>query len=257
MIPAERRQKVLDFINEYGSAKVSELSRIFQVSEMTIHRDLSFLEEHGHVEKKYGGVISSLSKVETAFNIRKMKHADAKQKIGRAAAGLVRDGDTIFLDASTTCLAMVPALDNHHDLTIFTTGIATASALINLNNSNHIYCSGGEVSRQTLSITGPIATNLLRDIHVDKCFLGGAGVHPVHGVTDPGIEEVEIKKVAASRAKQLILLVDKTKFGKLNRFSDFPLSEIDLIITDAEKMDPLVAEVADTGVDILYVINSS
>jgi DeoR/GlpR family transcriptional regulator of sugar metabolism len=257
MIPAERRQKVLEFIHENGSAKVSVLSQLFQVSEMTIHRDLSFLEEHGHVEKKYGGVISSLSKVETAFNIRKMKNADAKQKIGQAAAELVQDGDTIFLDASTTCLAMTPALDNHCDLTIFTTGIATASALINLNDSNHVFCSGGEISRHTLSITGPIAVNLLRSIHVDKCFLGGAGVHPIHGVTDPGIEEVEIKKVAASRAKQLILLVDKTKFGKLNRFADFPISEIDLIITDADKSDPLVAEVEGTGVDILYVRKSS
>jgi len=253
MIPAERRQKLLEYIKENGTAKISDLSEIFQVSEMTIHRDLSYLEEHGHVEKKYGGAVSRLSKVEIAFNIRKMRNADAKQKIGQAAATLVKDGDTIYMDASTTCLAMVSALENHRNLTIFTTGIATASALINLDESNHVFCSAGEVSRITMSITGFAATEFLKSIHVDKCFVGGAGIHPTHGVTDPGIEEVEIKRVAASRAKELILLVDRTKFGLLNRFLDFPLTEIDLIVTNIPKIDPLLREITATGVDFLYV----
>ncbi len=253
MIPAERRQKLLELIEKNGAVKISELSEIFQVSEMTIHRDLAYLEEHSHVEKKYGGAISSLSKVETAFNIRKMKNAEAKQKIGQAAAGLVKDGETIYLDASTSCLAMISVLGHRRNLTIFTTGIATALALINLDESNRIYCSGGEVSRDTMSITGFAATEFLKSIHVDKCFIGGAGIHPVHGITDPGIDEVEIKRTAASIAKKLILLVDKTKYGLLNRFTDFPLTEIDLIVTDAEKTDPLVREVEETGVDIMYV----
>lgn len=253
MIPSERRQKLLELIEKTGAARISDLSQKFQVSEMTIHRDLAYLEEHGHVEKRYGGAISSLSKVETAFIVRKMKNAEAKQRIGQAAASIVEDGETIYIDASTTCLAMAPALGNRHNLNIFTTGIATASALLNLDESNKIYCSGGEVSRHTLSITGFPATEFLERVHLDKCFIGGAGVHPIHGVTDPGLEEAEIKILTASRAKELILLVDKTKFGLVNRFTDFPLSEVDLLVTDCEKDDPIICEVQKTGIDILYV----
>ncbi len=252
MIPAERRQKILEYIKQNGTAKIFDLSNIFQVSEMTIHRDLSFLEEDGQVEKQYGGVILRLSKVEMAFNTRKTKNAEAKRKIGAAAANLVNDGDTIFIDASTTSLAIVPFLENNRNLTIFTSGIATASALVSLLDDNQIYCTGGKISQHTMSITGMAAIQFIRDIHVDKCFLGGAGVHLIHGVTDPGTEEVEIKRTAASISKELILLVDESKFGRLSRFTAFPLNEIDLIITDAVKCHPYVEEISKQGIEILH-----
>jgi DeoR/GlpR family transcriptional regulator of sugar metabolism len=252
MIPAERRRQLLEVIKTKGTAKISELSKMFHVSEMTIHRDLSYLEENGLVEKTYGGVISSLSEIETDYDFRRKTNASGKLAIGYTAAALVKDGDTILLDSSTTALAITPELENRKELTIFCTGVVTATALTKLTESNHIYCTGGQISPRTMSYIGPSTVDFLKRIHVDKCFIGAGGVHPVHGVTDPLLQEVDVKRHIAAASKEVILVVDRTKFGRLARFSVFPLSELDLIITDADKADPCVVEVSHMGVEILF-----
>jgi DeoR family fructose operon transcriptional repressor len=252
MIPAERRQQLLEVIKTKGTAKISELGAMFQVSEMTIHRDLSYLQESGLVEKTYGGVISSLSSIETDYDFRRKTNSAGKLAIGRSAAKLVNDGDTILLDSSTTALAIAPELENRMDLTIFCTGVVTATALTKLKESNRIYCTGGQLSPRTMSYIGPSTVDFLKKIHVDKCFIGAAGVHPVHGVTDPLLQEVDVKHHIAEGSKEVILVVDHTKFGRLARFSVFPLSELNMIITDAEKGDPCVIEVSKKGVEILF-----
>jgi DeoR family fructose operon transcriptional repressor len=103
-----------------------------------------------------------------------------------------------------------------------------------------------------MSYIGPNTVDFLKRIHVDKCFIGAGGVHPVHGVTDPLLQEVDIKRHIAAASKEVILVVDRTKFGRLARFNVFPLSELDLIITEADQADPCVIEVSNMGVEILF-----
>jgi DeoR family fructose operon transcriptional repressor len=172
--------------------------------------------------------------------------------IGRAAATLINDGDTILLDSSTTALAILANLENRKELTIFCTGVVTATSLTRLPETNHIYCTGGEISARTMSYIGPNAIKFLEGIHVDKCFVGAGAVHPVFGITDPLLQEVDIKRHIATASKEIILVVDRTKFGRLARFNVFSLSELDLIISDADQADPCVLEVINAGVEILF-----
>ena len=116
MIPAERRKKMLEYITNSGSASITHLSEVFDVSEMTIHRDLRFLETTGYVQKKYGGVIASPYEVETDYNRRLKTYPERKEKIGKVAASMINNGDSILLDASTTTLAIIPFLFNFQNL---------------------------------------------------------------------------------------------------------------------------------------------
>jgi DeoR/GlpR family transcriptional regulator of sugar metabolism len=252
MIPAERRQQILEVINEKGTLSISELTDLFNVSEMTIHRDLKFLESTGRVEKTYGGVLARQALVETDFERRRLINTDAKRKIGKAAANLVNDGDSIIIDGSSTCLEMIPNLSIKKELTVFTTGVNASAQLINYPNIEMI-CTGGMVPRATNSYAGFITNQTLMNIHADICFLGAAGVSAPDGITDPFLPIAEMKKRSAAAANEVIILADRTKFGRISKFNALTFDQIDLIISDAEENTPCVKEIRDLKVEILLV----
>jgi DeoR family fructose operon transcriptional repressor len=250
MIPVERRQKMLALINEQRTVAISELSKIFAVSEMTIHRDLEYLETSGRVRKTYGGVIATQTIVETDFERRKQTNIEAKQIIGKAAVTMVEDGDAILVDASTTCLAMLPGLINKKNLTVFTTGVS-ASSVLSENPNIELHCTGGMVEYVTNSFIGANTIEELKKIHVDKCFVGAAGINCPDGITDPILSIAEVKKYSARASNEVIILVDHSKFGRTTRFEVLSLKEIDLIITDTDEDIPCIEEIKQEGVEIL------
>jgi DeoR family transcriptional regulator, fructose operon transcriptional repressor len=257
LLPVERRQEILKLITQNGAARVAELSEQFEVSEMTIHRDLRYLEKTGQVKKNYGGVVSTTkSRVELAFNNRLQANLSEKQAIGRAAARLVSDGDSILVDASTTCLAMVRELSNRENITVFSTGISPVLALIN-SPKIQLYSVGGYVIGDTMSFSGPAAVEFLSKIHVDKCFTGAAAVHAEHCITDPLLPEVEIKRKSAAAANEVIILADHTKFGRLSHFDVFSFEEVDLIVTNASPDDPTSEAILRAGVEIVFAENGT
>jgi DeoR/GlpR family transcriptional regulator of sugar metabolism len=258
MIPAERRTKILDHINTNGSAKVSDLSQLFQVSEMTIHRDLNILERTGRIRKSYGGAISTQTGVNLEFRTRAQANVEAKRAIGRKAASLVQAGESILIDASTTALAMIPELESIKGLTVFSTGIPALAALSNIPHIR-VYGTGGELYHPSQEFFGMQTLAFLKEIHVDKYFAGAGGLHARHGVTDPLLQEVEVKRQSAQSAKELIVLADLTKFGRVAEFNTFALDEIDLIITEASEHpsspgngDPCLEEVLDMGANVIF-----
>ena len=252
MIPAERRQKMLLIINQQGTATTAELSDQFAVSEMTVHRDLKFLESSGRVEKTYGGVIVRNSLVETEFERRRLTNVDAKQTIGKAAADLVEDGDTILIDASSTCLLMIPDLALKNNLTVFTTGVTVTQQLSAFSNVE-LHSTGGMVLNGTDSFTGAMAIESLKKIHVDKCFIGASGITAPYGIFDPILSVAEVKKFSAAAANEVIVLADRSKLGRVTKFKVLPFSEIDLIITDAEEDTLCVKEIREQKVELLLV----
>jgi DeoR/GlpR family transcriptional regulator of sugar metabolism len=263
MIPEERRDRVLDYVNRHGFVKISQLSELFGVSEMTIHRDLNNLEQRGQVKKTYGGVVSAQSRIEIGFNTRIRANIASKRAIGRAAASRVEDDDSILLDASTTALAMVPALEPRQGLTVFCTGVATLVALSRMPHIR-VYGTGGELYHPSQGFFGMQPLEFLSRIHVDKYFAGVSGIHAVHGITDPLLQEVQIKRQSAAVAGRVIILADRTKFGRVTEFNTLSFDEIDLIITNAEGDAPCadggnacVEEVARKGVEILFAEEAS
>jgi DeoR/GlpR family transcriptional regulator of sugar metabolism len=252
MIPAERRQKMLLVINQQGIATTAQLSDQFAVSEMTIHRDIKVLESIGRVEKTYGGVIVRQAQVVTEFERRRLINIEAKQMIGKAAAALVDDGDTILVDASSTCLQMIPDLALKNNLTVFTTGLLACLQLSTFPNIE-LHSTGGLVPKDTNSFTGAIAIETLKNIHVDKCFMGAAGIHTPYGITDPFLSVAEVKKFSAESSNEVFVLADRSKLGRVTRFNVLPFKEIDLIITDADESTPCVKEIRDQKVELLLV----
>jgi len=252
MIPAERRQRLLDLISEQGTATIADLSNIFSVSEMTIHRDLKYLETSGHVVKTYGGVIANHSKLETDYERRLQINIESKKIIGKAAANLIEDGDSILIDACTTTFAMLPELTSKKNLTVFSTGVSASNYLARFYNIE-LYSTGGLVINDTDSYAGVTTINFLKNIHVDKCFIGAAGVRAPYGITDLFQPIVEVKQYSAAAANEVIVLADHSKFGRIIKFNILPFSEIDLIITDADKETPSVNDILKLGVEILFV----
>jgi DeoR family transcriptional regulator, fructose operon transcriptional repressor len=257
LMPTERRQTILDIVTKNGTARVKGLSERFEVSEMTIHRDLRYLEKTGQVKKDYGGVVfSTQSKVELAFNNRLEVNLAEKQAIARAAAMLVSEGDSILVDASTTCLALVSELSDRENITVFSTGISPILTLLN-SPKIHLYSVGGYVTGETMSFSGPAAVEFLSKIHVDKYFAGAAAIHAEHGITDPLLPEVEIKRKSAAAANEVIILADHTKFGRLSHFDVFPFNQVDLIVTNTSSDDPAVKAILRSGVDIIFADQST
>ena len=252
MIPAERRQKMLLIINQQGTATITQLSDQFAVSEMTIHRDLKFLESSGRVQKTYGGVVANQAIIETEYERRRRTNIEAKQMIGKEAAKLIDNGDTIIVDGSTSCLAMLPELANKNNLTVFVTGVnacLTLSAFPNIE----LHCTGGMVQEGTDWFVGATTIEVLKSIHADKCFISAACIYPQFGIMDPIQTISEVKKQIVSAANEVIVLADHSKFGRVTKFQVLSFNEIDLIITDAEKDSPCVKEIIEQGVEILFV----
>jgi len=243
---------MLAFIAEHGTATIKELSVKYQVSEMTIHRDLNYLEATGRIQKTYGGVVISDSFIETDFDRRLQMNRKSKEAIGSAAADLVENGDSLLMDPSSTVYTMLPSLMKKTDLTIVTTSIMLLSRL-----SNHpgieLFSTGGFVYNDTGGLIGPTAIHFVENIHVDKCFLGATGITSQVGTMDPIAFIVELKKAMAKAANEIIMLVDYSKFGRLSRFNLLPFSEIDLIVTDADGNSPQVKEISNLGVEFLFV----
>jgi DeoR family fructose operon transcriptional repressor len=252
MIPAERRQKLLDLISEQGTATIADLSSIFAVSEMTIHRDLKYLETSGRVLKTYGGVIASESFFESDYELRRQQNIESKQLIGKVAATLISENDSIILDGSTTVLAMVSELVNKKNITVFTSSVAATSVLSTYKNIE-LYSTGGLVLYGTNSYIGQYANEFLKNIHADKCFVSASAISASCGITDPLSSISEIKRSIAKASKEVILLVDHSKFGLMNKFNSICFSDIDLIITDADETIPCVNDILKLGVEILFV----
>ncbi len=248
MFPALRRSQIMKLVQDRGSINISELTEIFGVSEMTIHRDLAKLQEVGTLEKTYGGVIAkSFMVLEPDFLARSRAFIAEKEAIGREAALLVNDGDSIFLDAGTTCLALARHLKNKRNINIFTTGIYQQVEFAS-NESATVFSTGGILSNRTSSYVGPHTVEFLSHIHIDKCFIGANSVDVVHGVTDPYPLEAEVKRCAAAAADRVVLLVDCTKFGKVSIFKSMDLSRVHLIITDRSCPSPYLEEIEKAGI---------
>jgi len=252
MIPAERRKEILEYVKNKQSASIAELSDAFSVSEMTIHRDLHFLEKAGHVQKTYGGVVASPYQVVTKFNRRLQLYPERKDAIGKAAASMINDGESIFLDSSTTTLAIIRYLANLKNISVFTVSVAALTKLSLLPNIE-VHSTGGQVYNGTDSFVGPSCTAYIKQVHVDKCFIGVSGICAPEGVSDPIPLIAEVKRFMAESSKEVIICADQSKFGRLSRFNIFPLDEVDLVVTDADSETPCVQDLIDLGVEFKYV----
>jgi DeoR/GlpR family transcriptional regulator of sugar metabolism len=228
-----RRTKLVSLVFDKGYISVQELSDILHVSKVTIRGDLSILEESGAIKRQHGGATIPKDDLPgtIAFQARARINQAQKQKIGELAATLVKDGDSIMIDSSTTGLYLARALSQKNDLKIVTNGINTSLEL--LKGSHSVIMVGGILNDRTYGTVGRLGRNTLTEIRVTKAFLGARGVSIKDGLTDTNLLEVELKQAVLEISSELIAIVDSSKFASLGISSFAPIQRVSAIVTDS------------------------
>ncbi|HBE77163.1 MAG TPA: DeoR/GlpR transcriptional regulator [Firmicutes bacterium] len=249
ILPAERRKRILEYIQENRSAKIEELALILDVSEATVRRDLAILATEGLVDRTYGGAV--LSEVSTAFELlypeKRMLFPDEKHLIGIEAASMVADGETLILDSGSTTYEIAKNLIRHKNLTIITYDLFIASN-ISYDPSTTVIVTGG-VRREGFNVvTGPIAEEFLHQVRVNKAFLGADAVDIDSGITNATFIEVSIKRRIIESASEVILVADHSKFGKVALAKVCALNQIHHVITDSAVDESIIQELQRSGI---------
>jgi DeoR/GlpR family transcriptional regulator of sugar metabolism len=231
------------FVERRGFATVSDIAAELGVSEITVRRDLTRLEAQGHLTRTHGGALIGRAGGDGAFDFdepdfdaRRRRNAEAKARIGAAAAALVQPGATIGIDVGTTALEVARNLSERDGIKIFTNSARAASLLA--DGPSPVYLPGGQLRPKELSIYGSIATSQLRQFWFDLVFIGFSGLTE-QGLFDYSLEDSEVKQVFIERAARVVALCDSSKFGRLAMARIGTLDEIDVLITDAAPADDL------------------
>jgi DeoR/GlpR family transcriptional regulator of sugar metabolism len=254
MLSATRRDKILNIVKKKQSATVTELSRLLNVSEVTVRQDLNRMAADGLIVRTHGGAIAAeRGKQEFTFSTRDKLNADQKQHIGQAAAALIQPHDSIILDASTTALYIARAIlqrNNLGDLTIITNGIHTALELAERSDITTIL-TGGIVRASAFSTYGSFTWEILAQVNVNKGFFGVGGISLEQGLTDLNVQEVNVKKAMAERCQEIIAVADGTKFGEIALTTFVPIERLAHIVTDTSAPAALVEALRARGVNVI------
>lgn len=227
---AVRERLILDSLLEKGAISVAGLSRDLSVSEVTIRSDLNNLEKKGLLNRVHGGAVPS---VHPHILERQNLRLEEKHSIARAAAALINDGDTIMIEAGTTPALLCRYLGGKRDVHVITNSVLAFIAAKN-NPALKITLCGGEFRSNTESFIGPIAEETVRRFNVRFAFIGTDGFCAEGGLTTHLVEGAEVIKVMKEKARETIVLVDSSKYGRAGPVTFMPLSGADLIITDSE-----------------------
>jgi DeoR family transcriptional regulator, aga operon transcriptional repressor len=232
LLTGERRVRIGELLARNGSVRVNELSRLFGVTEVTVRNDLDAMAREGLLVRDRGGAIAhATTNLSTAFEKRALEHAEQKRRIGRAAAALVDNGETIILDAGSTVMEMARNLTEEKSFTVVTTALNIATQVGALPKV-HVLVAGGFLSPETISTVGAIAERDLERLTVDKLFLSTQAFDVDTGLTDISMDVARVKAAMIRSARRIILLADSSKWG-LSTFAKIaPLAEIDVLITD-------------------------
>lgn len=248
----KRRKEILNFILLNQSASVEQLSKEFDVSEMTIRRDLADLSDEGLILRVSGGAILATNTVEKepSYKIRAFINAEEKDMIASTAAKLVRRDSLIFLDNGTTCLQLAKKLINM-EVTIITNWIPNIEELKKSNAKCNVISIGGNINTELLAV-GVQAYKAIGSYRFSQAFIGVGGITE-NGISDYKPESVEIKQRVIECANEVIVLADKSKFGKQVLVNIAPLNTIHTLVVDNTKEIPenLLLQVKQNNINML------
>ena len=237
----ERRQKIVELVNDWGNLSVGFLAKKFSVSEMTIYRDLIVLESKDLLKKTTGGAIRTndfLVHSESSFSKRLKNHNQEKKAIAKKAVEYINNGDSIIIDGGTTSFAIVKEINKTDlkELTVLTNNIVVQLELIK-NQNIEVIAVGGVARYGSYSTVGTIAENIIKEMQVDKIFVTSKGISSEGDIFDPHLSEGKIKSLFLERARKKILVVDSNKFGIFGFYKFANVSDFDVIIVDSKIPD--------------------
>lgn len=227
----DRRNQIIELLKENGSVLVGDLSKRFNISEVSIRTDLRILEEQNLLVRFHGGARPvSNGENETYLDDRYLLSTDPKTRIAKAAAALIKEGDTIILDSGSTTMMIANELLKIKNITVITNNLPAAFVLSDSVDITLVVC-GGYVRHKTRSMHGSITENTLKGIRADIMFVGADGVDFNAGLTTFN-EGYGVSAVMAEVSSKVIAVVDSTKFNRNGFNLVLPMNKVDMIITD-------------------------
>lgn len=229
-----RRIKIIESLKLNGQVNVAELSESLGVTGVTVRNDLKQLEKKGVLIRARGGAIKvgqSSSDEDYPLSDKQKKHLVEKIEIGKKAAELIEDSNTIIIDSGSTTFELAKNLKKFRDLTVITNALNVATLLAEYSNVN-VIVPGGMLKKNSMSLVGMLAEKGFNDYFCDKLFLGVDGFDLGFGISTPNPEEAHLNQVMIEISKEVIVVADSSKFQKRGFAFIAPVNKIHTVVTD-------------------------
>jgi DeoR/GlpR family transcriptional regulator of sugar metabolism len=253
LYPQERHRQIVAYLEQIGRVSVEELSRRFGISRVTIRSDLEILANQNLLVRTHGGaILTARSESELSFKTRQRIHTAEKELIAAAAANLIKDNDTIVLDASTTALHIAVQIRSHKNLTVFTNSLPVAMELLDAPGVN-VFVPAGFLRKESASLVGMSCLETLKDYNLHKAFFSAKGFTLAEGLTEVSEPEAAVKREILTKSRDLIAVVDSSKLGRASFASFAPLERMAIFITDQNASPEIVESIRAAGVIVTIV----
>lgn len=234
LLNEERRRSILELLHRDGRVLVTELSKFFNISQITIRKDLEVLDSQGRIQRTHGGALplQSGALLDPSLREKEKLHRKEKMRIAAAAAKLVEEGQSVLLDSGTTTTAIARALKDVGKLTIITNATNIAAELAGTNIE--VILTGGTLRKNSFSLVGPLAEQTLRQLSADILFLGVDGFDTKVGLFTPNLLEAQVNRTMVEISRRIIAVCDSSKFGRRSLCTIMPASAVHEVITDKQ-----------------------
>lgn len=253
MLNEERRRAILSLLSHDGRVLVADLARQFETSQVTIRKDLELLHAQGLAHRTHGGALpwTGGALADPTLREKEKLHRREKLRIAEAAASMVQEKQVVILDSGTTTTAIARALRNLRNLTIVTNAVNIATELAGADVE--VILTGGMLRKNSFSLVGPIAEDMLRRLSADLFFLGVDGFDVHYGLSTPNILEAKVNRVMVEIAKKVVAVCDASKFGRRSLSQIVPLTGLDHVITDRAVSKSDLKALEKAGIEVTLV----
>lgn len=231
MLNEERRRLIVEMLHREGRVLVRQLARHFHTSQITIRKDLEFLDTQGVIQRTHGGALplQSGALLDPTLREKENLHREEKLRIARAAAEIVEEGQSVLLDSGTTTTAIARALKDIKKLVVITNAINIAAELA--GTDIEVIVTGGMLRKNSFSLVGPVAEQAVRQLSADILFLGVDGFDTKLGLFTPNVFEAQVNRVMVQVSRKTVVVCDASKFGRRSLCNIMPLAGVDTVIT--------------------------
>lgn len=251
MLAIERKNEILQILQKEQRVLVSELARRYDVTEETIRRDLEKLERDGLVKKTYGGaVLNKNTSVDLPLRVREKTNRKEKQKVAELAAALIEEGDSIILDASSTSLMIAQQIKSMKKLTVITTAVEVLIELAQ-NEGIKVISTGGDLKPSSLSLVGRRTEACLAQYNADMAIMSCKGIDLERGITETNELEAGVKQMMRKSSKQMVLVIDSSKFDKVSFVKMMEFQRGDIVVTDCIPRQEWITYFEENGIRLI------
>jgi DeoR/GlpR family transcriptional regulator of sugar metabolism len=249
VLTSHRKQQILSLLKKNGQIVAKDVSLMMGVSEDTIRRDLRELAQEGRLQRVHGGALPASPAV-VNFGGRELLHHEGKVAIGRAAAGMVHDGQTIVVDGVTTAREVARSFHPELKATVVTHSPTIATELVQ-HSSIEVILIGGRLFKHSVVAVGAVAIEAIGQLRVDTFFMGVTGVHPQTGLTTGDYEEAAVKRALTYAAAETIVLASSEKLNAASPYKIVGLQEVSALVTERGVSDAELKPYQDLGITVI------